>query len=220
MAATCASSASAWENPLENPYLAEPLEVCDQGSFFVGGVPKVTKYAAGPTAGDPQQITIGQAYVQFQVPKTRRQWPIIFVHGGSGSGAQFESQAWRFASNGYPLEECQTCHGPQGPLPYPPNHQNFDLSMCQVCHATDEGQTPAPPPVSHSLVEREQCTDCHALDLQPESHHEGDFFRRGCFGAPPKPKVYPKAINLARGSPNSPVKTLCSSRWAGLVFCY
>ncbi len=28
--------------------------------------------------------------------------PIIFVHGGSGSGAQFESQAQRFSSNGYP----------------------------------------------------------------------------------------------------------------------
>ena len=28
--------------------------------------------------------------------------PIIFVHGGSGSGAQFASQAMRFTSNGYP----------------------------------------------------------------------------------------------------------------------
>ena len=28
--------------------------------------------------------------------------PIIFVHGGSGSGSQFESQAMRFTSNGYP----------------------------------------------------------------------------------------------------------------------
>ena len=28
--------------------------------------------------------------------------PIVFVHGGSGSGAQFESQAMRYASNGYP----------------------------------------------------------------------------------------------------------------------
>jgi len=28
--------------------------------------------------------------------------PIIFVHGGSGSGAQFGSQAMRFTSNGYP----------------------------------------------------------------------------------------------------------------------
>ena len=30
--------------------------------------------------------------------------PIVFVHGGSGSGGQFESQAMRFASNGYPPE--------------------------------------------------------------------------------------------------------------------
>jgi pimeloyl-ACP methyl ester carboxylesterase len=30
--------------------------------------------------------------------------PIIFVHGGSGSAAQFESQAMRFASNGYPAD--------------------------------------------------------------------------------------------------------------------
>lgn len=28
--------------------------------------------------------------------------PVIFVHGGSGSGAQFESQAMRLTSNGYP----------------------------------------------------------------------------------------------------------------------
>ena len=30
--------------------------------------------------------------------------PIVFVHGGSGSGAQFESQAMRFTSNGYPQD--------------------------------------------------------------------------------------------------------------------
>lgn len=29
--------------------------------------------------------------------------PVIFVHGGFGSAAQFESQAMRFASNGYPV---------------------------------------------------------------------------------------------------------------------
>jgi pimeloyl-ACP methyl ester carboxylesterase len=28
--------------------------------------------------------------------------PIVFVHGGAGSGAQYETQAMRFASNGYP----------------------------------------------------------------------------------------------------------------------
>ena len=30
--------------------------------------------------------------------------PVVFVHGGSGSGAQFQTQALRFASNGYPME--------------------------------------------------------------------------------------------------------------------
>ena len=30
--------------------------------------------------------------------------PMIFVHGGAGSGAQFESQAMRFESNGYPVD--------------------------------------------------------------------------------------------------------------------
>jgi pimeloyl-ACP methyl ester carboxylesterase len=30
--------------------------------------------------------------------------PMIFVHGGAGSGAQFESQALRFTSNGYPRD--------------------------------------------------------------------------------------------------------------------
>ncbi len=30
--------------------------------------------------------------------------PIVFVHGGSGSAAQFESQAQRFESNGYPAD--------------------------------------------------------------------------------------------------------------------
>ena len=28
--------------------------------------------------------------------------PIVFVHGGTGSGAQFESQKLRFTENGYP----------------------------------------------------------------------------------------------------------------------
>jgi hypothetical protein len=90
-ATTYVSSAAAWENPLENPHMSAPLEICDQGSFFVGGVPKVTEYAAGPQAGAPQQITIGQAYVQFQVPKKRRKWPIIFVHGSTHTGAALDS---------------------------------------------------------------------------------------------------------------------------------
>ena len=37
-------------------------------------------------------------------PSKTRLTPIIFVHGGAGSGAQFESQKMRFTSNGYPRQ--------------------------------------------------------------------------------------------------------------------
>src|SRR3954454_17652472 len=74
----------AWENPLKGRYLSgAPLSICDQGAFFVGGVPKVTRYASSaavPKGGPPQQITIGQMYVQFQVPEQRRRWPLIMIH--------------------------------------------------------------------------------------------------------------------------------------------
>ncbi|MGH9210273.1 MAG: alpha/beta hydrolase [Acidimicrobiales bacterium] len=35
-------------------------------------------------------------------PRHNRLRPVIFVHGGAGSGAQFETQAMRLTSNGYP----------------------------------------------------------------------------------------------------------------------
>jgi hypothetical protein len=82
-----------WVNPLENRYLGGgPLEVCDQGSFFVGGVPKVTTFASSAIEeGLPQQITIGQAYVQFQIPKKRRRWPLVMVHGSTHTGAALDA---------------------------------------------------------------------------------------------------------------------------------
>ena len=73
----------------------------DQGSFFVGGVPKITDYATVPVAPPgqqappptPQQITIGQMYVQFQIPAKRSApgWPVIMVHGSTHTGAALES---------------------------------------------------------------------------------------------------------------------------------
>ena len=84
---------SGWVNPLRNRYITgKPLEVCDQGAFFVGGVPKVTEYAAsGDSAGPPQQITIGQSYVQFMIPKHRRQWPLVMIHGSTHTGAALDA---------------------------------------------------------------------------------------------------------------------------------
>jgi hypothetical protein len=78
-----------------------PVTLEDQGSFFIGGVTKISEYAAVPAAPPgqpvpprtPQQITIGQMYVQFQIPAQRAQpgWPVIMVHGSTHTGAALES---------------------------------------------------------------------------------------------------------------------------------
>src|SRR4030095_7511004 len=85
-------------------FLGGPLVIEDQGSFFVGGVQKVTEYAVvppqpapgsagAPAVPTPQQITIGQMYVQFQVPakKYGGGWPVIMVHGSTHTGACLEA---------------------------------------------------------------------------------------------------------------------------------
>jgi len=80
------------EEPDAGPVLDRTLDICDQGSFFVGGVPKVTTYATSAiTEGTPQQLDIGQMYVQFQIPKRHRKWPVIMVHGGGFSGSCVEA---------------------------------------------------------------------------------------------------------------------------------
>ncbi len=78
-----------------------PVTLADQGSFFIGGVTKISEFASipgappgqTPPAPTPQQITIGQMYVQFQIPAKIKGpgWPVIMVHGSTHSGAALES---------------------------------------------------------------------------------------------------------------------------------
>jgi hypothetical protein len=77
--------------PTEQRHLTGPLEICDFGSFYVPGVPKVTQYANSVTPGPWQQLNIGQMYVQFMVPRRQRGWPVIMVHGGGYTGSSVES---------------------------------------------------------------------------------------------------------------------------------
>jgi hypothetical protein len=82
-------------------FMGGPVTLEDQGSFFVGGVTKISEYATVPGAPPgqpapprtPQQITIGQMYVQFQIPARRlgTGWPVIMVHGSTHTGAALES---------------------------------------------------------------------------------------------------------------------------------
>ena len=89
-------------NPLKKRFLSgKPLEICDQGSFFIGGVPKITNYSNSTAGTSPQQVIIGQSYVQFQIPTKRRQWPIVMIHGSTHTGAALDA----------------TAHGTEGWLP-------------------------------------------------------------------------------------------------------
>ncbi|HET9358361.1 MAG TPA: hypothetical protein VFO58_01340 [Vicinamibacterales bacterium] len=102
-------------------FLGGPLVIEDQGSFFIGGVPKITDFAGAPgppapgappaQAPTPQQITIGQMYVQFQIPAKKYDggWPVIMVHGSTHTGACLEAtpdgrEGWYpyFVRNGVP----------------------------------------------------------------------------------------------------------------------
>jgi hypothetical protein len=84
----------------QKPFMGGPVTIVDQGSFFIGGVTKVSEYATVPFAPQgqtptptPQQITIGQMYVQFQIPAqtSGSGWPVIMVHGSTHTGAALES---------------------------------------------------------------------------------------------------------------------------------
>ena len=91
--------AFAQDTPKMKKFLTKPLVIEDQGSFFIGGVPKVTNYATVPPpnaanqAPAPNQIMIGQMYVQFEIPqiKKRNAPPVIMVHGSSHTAACLES---------------------------------------------------------------------------------------------------------------------------------
>ena len=118
-----AVTASGQTSQTPKKFLGGPLAIEDQGSFFVGGVQKVTDYAASrrrprpgaaaptPPPPVPQQITIGQMYVQFQIPakKYGAGWPVIMVHGSTHTGACLEAtpdgrEGWYpyFVRNGVP----------------------------------------------------------------------------------------------------------------------
>jgi hypothetical protein len=95
----CATSAAA--QTAQKRFTGGPVTIADQGSFFIGGETRISEHAAipgappgqTPPAPTPQQITIGQMYVQFQIPKKIRGsgWPVIMVHGSTHTGAALES---------------------------------------------------------------------------------------------------------------------------------
>ena len=58
-----------------------PLQIADQGCFFVGG-----RYVDTPRG----RIMSGQMFVQYQVPQSLRYpYPLIMIHGGAQTSVNF-----------------------------------------------------------------------------------------------------------------------------------
>jgi hypothetical protein len=92
--ALAATTAFAWQSPTKHRYLTNgPLQICDEGTFYVGGAPKITPFASTPTPQGQRQFLIGQMYVQFKVPMVSKSWPLIMVHGSGYSGSCVEGTA-------------------------------------------------------------------------------------------------------------------------------
>src|SRR5258708_7241752 len=92
--------------------LGGPLELQDEGSFFVNGQLTQSTHPGTAVGGisQPGTITIKQMYVQYRIPKTVSGPPIVMVHGSGHTGATFETtpdgrEGWAtyFARKGFPV---------------------------------------------------------------------------------------------------------------------
>ena len=72
-----------------------PLSIQSEGSFFVGGLPRVTGGLNGATSGSGIEsegtITTGQMYVQYQVPVAAQHLPLVMIPGGGLSSQAYET---------------------------------------------------------------------------------------------------------------------------------
>ena len=73
--------------------LGGPLELQDEGVFFVNAQTTRTEFPDTPATGaaTPGEITIDQMYVQYRIPKTIAGPPIIMVHGSGHTGVTYET---------------------------------------------------------------------------------------------------------------------------------
>ncbi|HEY6258041.1 MAG TPA: hypothetical protein VIY51_19835 [Xanthobacteraceae bacterium] len=92
--------------------LGGPLELQDEGVFFVNGQVATTNNPDTPPTGaaTPGQITVDQMYVQYRIPKTVSGPPIVMVHGSGHTGVTYETtpdgrEGWAtyFARKGFPV---------------------------------------------------------------------------------------------------------------------
>jgi pimeloyl-ACP methyl ester carboxylesterase len=139
-----------------------PLLLAKEGHFYVGG----TQIARGEG-----MVHVDQMYVEYQVPaRSRHRYPLVLVHGGSGTGAVYEGtpddrEGWRefFVRAGYTVYIVDTPTG--GRSAYDP--------------ATDGPLEGAPPGARERMF-----TKPEQFRLWPQAHLHNQFPGTGLPGDP------------------------------------
>jgi pimeloyl-ACP methyl ester carboxylesterase len=90
--------------------LGGPLELADEGSFFVGGQMARSTNPSNAPGATPGQIMINQMYVQYRIPRQVSGPSIIMVHGSGHTGVTYETtpdgrEGWAtyFTRKGFPV---------------------------------------------------------------------------------------------------------------------
>src|SRR5262249_23999685 len=92
--------------------LGGPLELQDEGSFFVNGpiTPSTHPRPPGGRISPPRTNTGNPMYVQYRIPQTLNGPAIVMVHGSGHTGATYETtpdgrEGWAtyFARKGFPV---------------------------------------------------------------------------------------------------------------------
>jgi pimeloyl-ACP methyl ester carboxylesterase len=90
--------------------LGGPLELQDEGVFYINGHVTQTNFSGPAGAEGAGQIMTDQMYVQYRIPKTISGLPIIMVHGSGHTGVTYETtpdgrEGWAtyFTRHGFPV---------------------------------------------------------------------------------------------------------------------
>lgn len=109
--AVCSAAQAQVEKPRQA--LGGPLNLKDEGTFYVHGKKVSTQFngatAPGGTLPAPATIMIEQMYVHYRIPAKVTNYPIVLVHGGGLTGQSYETtpdgrEGWGtyFARKGFP----------------------------------------------------------------------------------------------------------------------
>lgn len=89
--------------------LGGPMELQDEGQFFIGGQPMPSTHPSNAAGFLPGQIMANQMFVHYRIPAAVNKPPIIMVHGSGHTGVTYETtpdgrEGWAtyFTRNNFP----------------------------------------------------------------------------------------------------------------------